>query len=363
MEPNVESNTSRNFIEKVLVLLLLLVLLYALYSVLEVFFGVFTFALIFYASFFKPYESLARRFGNRRKLTAVIYSLVLTVLIALPFIYIIAAMGKHIKDVLHIVDDIKTNGVPPLPDRIVRMPYLGDGLSKFWEQVRENPGETIAVHQHQLKMILQHIVTGGVSVLAAGLQVILGIIISAFLLVNGENTMRPIKSTLKHLLGERDSLVLLGATGNAIRGVSIGVIGTAIIATCLSWIGLLIAGIHFKLFLCAVIFFLVLIQVGPLIVWIPLVLYMASQDHIGMTIFLAAYGAFITFIDGILKPILIAKSGGKLPFLVLFFGVIGGLTAWGFTGMFKGAIILSVFYTIFNSWLDKKNVAASYETP
>jgi predicted PurR-regulated permease PerM len=31
------------------------------------------------------------------------------------------------------------------------------------------------------------------------------------------------------------------------------------------------------------------------------------------------------------------------------------MSAWGFTGMFKGAIIISVFYTVFNSWLDKKN--------
>jgi predicted PurR-regulated permease PerM len=41
--------------------------------------------------------------------------------------------------------------------------------------------------------------------------------------------------------------------------------------------------------------------------------------------------------------------------LVLFLGVIGGLAAWGFTGMFKGAIILSVFYTLFTSWVENKN--------
>jgi len=347
--------SSRTIIERILVLLLMLILLYALYNVLMPFFGVFTFALIFYASFFKMYETITRKLGNRRTLTAVLYCIVMIVLVALPFIYIIAAMGRHIKDVLHFVDDINTNGVPPLPERLQHMPYFGDGIQKFWDQLRENPGETIAAHQQQLKMILQHILTGGVGVLGTGLQVILGIIISAFLLVGGEKTMRPIKATLKHLLGERDGLILLGATGNAIRGVSIGVIGTAIVATIVSWIGLAIAGIHFKLFFCAAIFFLVLIQVGPLLVWIPLTIWMGAQGHVGMTIFMIAYGVFILFIDGIFKPILIAKSGGKLPFLVLFFGVIGGLTAWGFTGMFKGAIILAIFYTIFNSWLDRKD--------
>jgi predicted PurR-regulated permease PerM len=58
-------------------------------------------------------------------------------------------------------------------------------------------------------------------------------------------------------------------------------------------------------------------------------------------------------IDNVVKPMLIAKAG-KLPILVLFLGVIGGMVVWGFTGMFKGAIILAVFYTIIHSWLKKE---------
>jgi predicted PurR-regulated permease PerM len=46
----------------------------------------------------------------------------------------------------------------------------------------------------------------------------------------------------------------------------------------------------------------------------------------------------------------------------MFLGVIGGLAAWGFTGMFKGAIILAVFYTLFNSWLDKKSAPPGSST-
>ena len=67
-------------------------------------------------------------------------------------------------------------------------------------------------------------------------------------------------------------------------------------------------------------------------------------------------------IDNILKPILIGKSG-RLPILVLFLGVIGGMVAWGFTGMFKGAIILAVFYTIMQSWLGKKALEEQQEIP
>ena len=91
-------------------------------------------------------------------------------------------------------------------------------------------------------------------------------------------------------------------------------------------------------------------------------IWMATQGHPGTTVFLVIYGIGLQVGEAILKPLLIAKSG-KLPFLVLFLGVIGGLAAWGFTGIFKGAIIMAVFYTVFTSWLAGKNDTPSGPEP
>ncbi|MEV4887023.1 AI-2E family transporter [Chitinophaga ginsengisegetis] len=347
-------SSSRSIIETILVLLLFLALLIALYDVLKVFFGVFTFALIFFASFNQFYEWLCKLLHQRRKLAAILYTVVLLIIVAIPFAYIITALGKHMKDLLHFIAAINEHGVPPLPEQVTTLPVIGDPVATFWQQLQENPKETLTGHEHQLKIVLHHILTGGAGIIGVSLQVILGIIISALLLAGGNKILDPLKLTLQHLLGKRDSLTLLNATYNAIRGVSIGVMGTAFIAAVISWIGFAIAGIHFKVLFCALVFFCVLIQVGPLVVWIPMMIWAAVQGHTGTTVFVIAYGLFVLGIDTVLKPILISKSGKKLPFLVLFIGVIGGMAAWGFTGMFKGAIILSVFYTIFNSWLERK---------
>jgi len=350
------SNTaaSRSIIETILVLLLLLALLYALYDVLRVFFGVFTFALIFFVSFEGPYEWLVRRLGNRRRLAAVLYSILLILVVALPFVYIIASLGRHIREGLQVIADIQANGLPPLPERVASLPLVGEPIAAFWQHLQENPRETLVGYEQHVRVALRHILLGGAGIIGAALQFILGIIISAIMLAGKEQVLLPLRSTLQHLLGRRDGLTLMKATSHAIKGVSIGVMGTAFIAAVVSWLGFTIAGLHFKLLLSALVFFLVLIQVGPLIVWLPLITWMALQGHTGMAVFLAVYAAFVVVIDAILKPVLIAKSGGKLPFLVLFLGVVGGLAAWGFTGMFKGAIILAVFYTIFTSWLERK---------
>jgi predicted PurR-regulated permease PerM len=351
-------NDSRSIIESVLVLLLLLCLMWALYDVLKVFFGVLTFALIFSVSFYRSFEWMVRRLGNRRGPAAVIYSILLIAVVALPVIFIVGAIRDHVREAIHWISDIRANGIPPLPAWIANFPYAGDDISSFWRELQDSPKDTIVRHEEQIKMALRHLLTSGVGIISTAFQIIVGIVISAFFLAAGKKMLEPIESTTEHLLGKSDGLSLLAAITQAIKGVSIGIMGTAFIAGFLAWIGLFLAGITYSLVLAALVFFLVLIQLGPLLVWVPLVIWSALQGHTGVTVFLIIYGIGLLLIDAFLKPILIAKSGGKIPFLVLFLGVIGGLAAWGFTGMFKGAIILAVFHTVFNSWLQQKSVAS-----
>jgi predicted PurR-regulated permease PerM len=176
------------------------------------------------------------------------------------------------------------------------------------------------------------------------------IIISAIFLAQGEKTLQPLEFFFKRLLGQSNGIAVINASGRAIKGVAIGVMGTALIEALLAWIGYSIAGIDIAIGLAAITFFLAVIQLGPLLVLIPVIIWLSSQGQTGWAIFMSVYGLIVLVgVDNILKPILIGKSG-KLPILVLFLGVVGGMGAWGFTGMFKGAIILAVMYTIFNSW-------------
>jgi len=348
---------SRSMIETVLVLLLLLILMFALYNVLKVFLGVLTFALIFSVSFAGAFEWLTRLVGNRRKLAAVIYSIVLIAIIALPLIFIAATVRNHVKEAIHWMGQVRTNGLPPLPSWIPGLPIIGEDIVSFWQQLQDSPKDVLAHHENHISMALRQLLNRGVGAIGTVMQFILAIIISAFFLVAGDKLLIPIKLTAQHLLGRRDGLTLLGATIQAIKSVSIGVMGTALIAAIIAWIGLVIAGVSFSLILAAFIFFLVLLQLGPLLVWVPLVIWTGLHGHTGVTIFLIIYGVALLIIDAFLKPILIARSGGRIPFLVLFLGVIGGLVAWGLIGMFLGAIILAVFFTVFNSWLQKKSAA------
>jgi predicted PurR-regulated permease PerM len=344
---------SRSTIETLLIVLFFLGLIYALFDVLKVFLGIFTFSLIFAVSFAKPFEKLVSLFKGRRKLTAVIYAFLLIAILVQPFLFLISALSHHVREIIHLINDVKQNGLPPLSPSVSSIPWAGESISGFYTQLQQQPKETLVHHEEQIRIVLRSIIAKGAGVFGAAAEIILGIIISAFFLSGGDKVISPFSNALKHILGKDDADALLNTTAMAIKGVSIGIIGTALIATIVAWIGLFIAGIHFSLGIAAIVFFLVIIQVGPLPVWIPITIWVFMQGHTGWGIFMIVYGIVLLLIDSVVKPLLISKSG-KLPFLVLFLGVIGGLFAWGFTGMFKGAIIVAVCYTIFINWLERK---------
>ena len=61
----------------------------------------------------------------------------------------------------------------------------------------------------------------------------------------------------------------------------------------------------------------------------------------------------LNIIDNVIKPYLIGRQGGGPPVMLIFVGVLGGLLAWGFIGVFLGSTLIALGYTLFRSWLDE----------
>ena len=67
---------------------------------------------------------------------------------------------------------------------------------------------------------------------------------------------------------------------------------------------------------------------------------------------LLLWGALVvSWIDNVIRPIILTKSV-KIPFLLAFFGVIGGLSAFGFVGLFLGPVILAIAFAVWQEWLE-----------
>jgi predicted PurR-regulated permease PerM len=58
----------------------------------------------------------------------------------------------------------------------------------------------------------------------------------------------------------------------------------------------------------------------------------------------------VSSVDNIIKPWLISRES-RLPILLVFLGVLGGVIAFGFIGIFLGPTLLAVGYTLLQQWM------------
>jgi predicted PurR-regulated permease PerM len=113
---------------------------------------------------------------------------------------------------------------------------------------------------------------------------------------------------------------------------------------------LAVVGLSFAGLLTALMFVLCLIQLGPALVLVPAVIWMYYTTDMLWGTILLLFTLVAGTIDQFIRPILI-RRGANLPLLLILSGVIGGLIAFGFLGIFIGPTVLAVTYTLLNAWI------------
>src|SRR6266550_2606486 len=78
-------------------------------------------------------------------------------------------------------------------------------------------------------------------------------------------------------------------------------------------------------------------------------IWLFHQGSTGWALFMLVWGLGVSSVDNVVKPWLISQ-GSKLPFLLIFFGVLGGALTFGFLGVFLGPTLLAVGYNLVVEW-------------
>src|SRR5262249_25498458 len=186
--------------------------------------------------------------------------------------------------------------------------------------------------------------------------------LAAGMYANGERATERLVRFGRRLAGQggEDAVFLAGQT---IRGVALGVVGTALAQAVFGGVGLVIAGVPFAGGLPPTMLPLSIAQIGvvPVLACAVAWLYWSGESTWGT--FLLVWTIVAGTMDNFLRPILI-KRGADLPLLLVFAGVIGGLIAFGLIGIFVGPVVLAVTDALLDAWIDAElRTESSAEPP
>src|SRR4029453_17386251 len=120
----------------------------------------------------------------------------------------------------------------------------------------------------------------GVRLGEAILQVSLGVLAAFFFFRDGADGARRLRVAVERLAGHRAQR-LLTVIVDTVRSVVYGVIGTALAQASVQGLGLWLAGVPAAFFLGFLTFFLSFVPLGPPMVWLSAAVWLLSKGELG----------------------------------------------------------------------------------
>ncbi len=287
--------------------------------------------------------------GGRATLAALVMTLALASVIVAPFVAVGNGLAENVSAVASVIRNGFEQGPREPPAWISDIPVLGFHLHDYLNRLATDPAARADAVHALVKPLREYALDLGKAIGHGLLDITLSLLICFFLFRDGEAAAARLRNLAIQLAGARGEH-LLTVAHDTVRGVVYGVIGTSLIQGALGGLGFLIAGVPGAPLLGFGAFILAFVPMGPLLLWGPAAIWLYFQDQHAWAIFLAAWMTISgSLVDHVLKPYLIARTGGA-PFLIVLFGVLGGALAFGFIGVFLGPTLLAVGYALLDEW-------------
>jgi len=291
--------------------------------------------------------------GGKRSWAVAAMTLALFIVMILPFPAAIGTLVINAGEMADWAKSITAFKIPPPPDWLTALPLIGDALARLWERLstlgiedwaREAAPYAGAVGKWFAAQV------GNIGLLFV--EFVMTIVIAAILYAEGEWAAEQVLRFGRRLAGANgETSVRLAA--QAIRGVALGVVVTALVQSVIGGIGLAVAGVPFAGVLTLLMFMFSVAQVGAVPVLVPAVIWLYWTGRTGWGTVLLIVTIVVGTLDNFLRPILI-KKGANLPLLLVFTGVVGGLISFGLIGIFIGPVVLAVAYTLLLAWINEQ---------
>jgi predicted PurR-regulated permease PerM len=242
-----------------------------------------------------------------------------------------------------------TLSLPVPSESVADWPLIGERVLAAWQAAYQDIERALANYQPQIRQLSEWLLRKGGSLVLGVLQFAVSIIIAGVAMLHADGGYRLVCSITRRISPERGQ-VWADMSVSTVRSVTNGVLGVAVIQAVLAGIGFFAMGVPHAGIFMAVVLVTSIIQVPALLIIGPVVAWVFTfAEPVPATIF-AVYSAVVALSDNVLKPILLGR-GVDLPAVIVLIGAIGGMIQFGIVGLFLGAVILGLGYTIIGDWL------------
>jgi predicted PurR-regulated permease PerM len=308
-------------------------------------------AVLVYVSW--PGYRLVRRLCRQR---ATLAAAVMTLLVALgligPFSWLAILLQDQLTDFYRAVVSFGTTYGMTLPPFVRKIPWLGEAMQRSFERYAADPlllRQLLVEWAQQSRAELFSLI-GNVGRNLISLLVTL--VTAFFLYRHGDGLVRQAAQVIRRFFGRRLDHYFVAA-GAMTRAVVYGLLATALVQGATAGLGYWVAGVPAPLLLGVLTTLVALIPFGTPVVWGSIGIWLLLNGRTGAGLGLLLWGGLVvSTVDNLIRPMVIS-SATRLPFLLVMFGVLGGLAAFGLIGLFVGPVALAVATAVWREWLEE----------
>ncbi|MEW5880127.1 MAG: AI-2E family transporter [Pseudomonadota bacterium] len=328
--------------------------------VIEPFLAAGLFAAVFVLATWPLHLAVRRAVRGSDTAAATVMTLLAIVLVIVPFAWLVNNAIERVPRWFAAVQAWFAAGLPAPPAWLQRIPVVGGWLDAYWRELAADPGALRTLGTRLVEVGRQPLIHAGRLIAEGVLQLMLSSFVAFFFYRDGEALVRSLRAGMARIAGEMAD-ELLAIVRDTVRGVVIGIVGTGLAQGAIAMIGFLIAGVPAALLLGGLTVLLSLIPGGPVVVWLGATIWLLAQEQLGWAVFMAVWGTLlVSSIDNVLRPWLISR-GASLSFALVFIGVVGGLVAFGFVGIFLGPTLLALTWRLWTRWVERSPTAPPAE--
>ncbi len=345
---------------------LLLVLLYGALLILSPFLKALVWAGILAVLFYPGYASLLGTLGGRANTAALIVIALITVIVVLPGIRLATYLSHEAVDLVKTIAAMMSQEGSEVWKQ---QPWL-QTLLGWWSFLGvELTGRDFQVNWREIILEGAKLSSGAVVSQVTGVAQNFLLFIANFIIVlislffflrDGATFCHKLRRLLPMDQEHQERLFtnIVNATFAVVHGCLVVAIIQGILAGTAYWL----LGVPYALIWAVLTAFVALLPVGgTTLVSIPVTIYLFAQGETMRALLLLIWSiGVVGTVDNILKPMFIGTRL-KLPLLLLFLGILGGLTVFGALGLILGPVLLALLAALLDVYSEE--YAASQREP
>lgn len=295
------------------------------------------------------HERLDRLVRGRTGLSAALMTVLMVLLVMVPAALVSAALVVELQSAFEQFRIWLPGGPTSLAARFRELPWIGSRAADWILLLAADPAQMQQWILARTGLVVGFVASTAGDLGRLALDAILALLTLFFLYRHGGVLVPQIHGAARRLAGGGVDTVV-STLGDTVRAVMYGTLSTALTQAVLLTLGVWIVGLGSPVLLGALTGLLALTPLGPPLIYVPAAGWLLMQGRILAGLVLLGWGILVvSMADNVIKSWFLSGAA-RIPFLLGFFGVLGGLLAFGPIGLFVGPVAIALLLTLWRDW-------------